>query len=192
MVCAIASFIACSANAAITTLDFTELPFQPVDGLSYMGVTFGFRIGATPSADANYNSGGPGSVVFVQDPSLEGNAAGTLTLIFDKPTDLLEFGVALSSNSDATPGFVVRLFDPSLVLVGVYPVNTSPLLSFTEGQFTYSGAPIIGATIGFNNQAASRFAFDNLTFNPIPAPGAILLSSIGLGVVSWLRRRRTL
>jgi hypothetical protein len=191
MVCAIALCFACSANAAITTLDFTELPFQPVDGLTVGDVTFGFRIGLNPSTDANYNSFGPGTVTYVQDPSLEGNSNGILTLEFDKAVDQLEFGVAMNTMNPLTPGFIVRLFNP-VAYVSFNPVNTSPIMTWTEGQFTYNGPAITMAIIEFDNLGASRFALDNLTFNTIPAPGAILLGGIGAGLVGWLRRRRTL
>jgi hypothetical protein len=180
-----------TANAAFT-LTFDELPTQSVDGLSYSGVTFGFTVGGIPSTDAVYNGIGPGTLTYLQDPTLEGTTAGILTLDFSTPTDTLEFGVALNSYYAATPAYVVKLFDSSYALIGTFMRNTSPLVLWSEGQFTYSGTMVRRAVIGFNEQAASRFAFDNLTINSIPAPGTIMLSSIGLGLVNWLRRRKTL
>jgi hypothetical protein len=180
-----------SANAAFT-LTFDELPTQPVDGLSYMGITFGFEVGGIPSTDATYNGIGPGTLTYLQDPTLEGTAAGILTLDFATSTNQLQFGVALNSYDVVTPGYTVTLYDPSDVLIGAYSKNTYPLVLWSEDQFTYSGTAVSRATIGFNNRVANRFSVDNLTVNSVPAPGAILLGSIGVSLVGWLRRRKTL
>jgi len=187
-----------AANAALTTLTFDELTTQSVDGLSYSGITFGFKVSGISSTDAVYNDIGPGTLTYLQDPTLEGTALGILTLDFADPTDQLEFGVALNTYDAQSLGYAVRLYDPSYQLIGTYFNDTSPLVLWSEGQFTYSGALVSRAVVGFNDQAASRFALDNLTFNAVnavnavPAPGAVLLGSIGLGFVNWLRRRRTL
>jgi hypothetical protein len=180
-----------AANAAFT-LTFDELPTQPVDGLSYMGITFGFEVGGIPSTDATYNGIGPGTLTYLQDPTLEGTAAGILTLDFATSTNQLQFGVALNSYDVVTPGYTVTLYDPSDVLIGAYSKNTYPLVLWSEDQFTYSGTAVSRATIGFNNRVANRFSVDNLTVNSVPAPGAILLGSIGVSLVGWLRRRKTL
>ncbi len=180
-----------AANAAFT-LTFDELATQPIDGLSYMGINFGFKVDGSPSTDAIYNGIGPGNLTYLQDPSMEGTTAGILTLDFDTPVDQLEFGIALNSYYAVPSAYAVRLYDVSYTLIGTFMENTFPLVLWSEGQFTYSGTKVRRAVIGFNEQAASRFALDNLTINPIPAPGAVLLGSFGLGLVNWLRRRRTL
>ena len=188
-----------AANAAFT-LTFDELPKQSVDGLSYNGITFGFEVGGNPSTDATYNTIGPGTLIYLQDPTLEGTTAGILTLDFATPTDLIQFGVALNSYNVETGGYLVSLYDPSYALIGDFSGNTSPLKIWSEDLFMYSGTLISRATIGFNfnNETYGRFALDNLTINPVsavsavPAPGAVLLGSIGLGFVNWLRRRRTI
>jgi hypothetical protein len=155
------------AAKPVTTLTFDELSFQPVDGLSISGVTFGFEVGGVPSMDATYGAFGPGSITFVQDPSLEGNAEGVLTLTFDRPTTVLEFGLARSCICTLSPGVSVELGKPGAGdSRGTVAVTTSPLVSFSEAQFSYSGPAIKTAVITFPSAAlAPRFALDNLTFS---------------------------
>ena len=190
--CVLAALMSAGSAEAVVTLEFDELPYQSVDGLSYNGVTFGFSMAGNPSTDAHYNAIGPGMLTYVQDSTLEGNAQGVLTLDFADPAHLLEFGLALDTQRPVAGAYTVELFDSTLTSLGTITENTDPLILWSEGKFSYSGTAISRAVIGFNTQYARRFAVDNLTTNTIPAPGAILLGSLGAGCVGWLRRRKTL
>jgi hypothetical protein len=156
-----------AAAPPTTTLTFDELSFQPVNGLHFAGVTFAFDVAGTPSTDANYGAFGPGTITYVQDPSLEGTSAGRLTLRFDHPTTVLEFGLALSTFGSLSPGARVELFNPGGHSSGTIPLNTQSLISFTEGRFAYQGGAIGSAVITFDPNAG-RFALDNLTFRALP------------------------
>jgi hypothetical protein len=163
---------------ALTRIRFDELAPRPVNGLHFRGVAFQFRVVGQPSRDAVFGGGGPGSIRFVQDPSLEGDARGVLTLRFAEETEVLRFGAALNCfECTLRPGFVVRLFDED-ELVRVARVTTRPFVSFTEARFAYAGEEIDRAVIRFNARFADRFALDNLVFesagrdDDASAPGA--------------------
>ena len=154
------------AERPLTTLTFDELSAQPVQGLSVNGVTFGFTIAGVASADAVYAGAGPGTTTWIQDPSLEGSAFGTLTLTFDQPTTVLEFGVARVCICTLPEGAAVELFRPGAERsFATLTTATSPLISFSEALFSYRGPAIQRAVITFPSpELADRFSLDNLRF----------------------------
>ncbi len=145
----------------VTTYDESPPGFVPVNGLTFKGVTYGFTIGGTASTDANFKSSGLGIQEFVQDPSLEGNASGVLSLSFGQAASRVGFGLARNTSSALTPGAQVVLKAADGSVLGTFNVNTQLIRTFSENLFTYAGAPASTATITFPG-LASRFALDNL------------------------------
>lgn len=170
----------------VTTVTFDEVPFQPVDGLTVGEVTYGFTINGVPSTDADYASFGPNLVNFLQDPVLEGNATGVLSLDFSTPVDSIQFGLARSIQAPVTNGVEVRLFDSAGNPAGTFPLNLTTPVSFAEVQFSYSGLPVqrmeIDLTVATPAQAGTRFAIDNLIYNTVDAvatPSATVFGGSG-------------
>src|SRR5258707_5318139 len=146
-----------------TTITFSELAAQSVNGLTCNGVTFSFQIAGTNSTDARFGGSGPGTLTYISDPSLEGNTAGTLGFDFLVPISHLQFGVALASSSTLAPGVTVSLFDSNLTQVNKIPVTTSPISPhiFSEALFSEDGSPVSHVSLFFNSSAAPRFVLDN-------------------------------
>jgi hypothetical protein len=164
-------FAVTAVAQAPTVITFDELAPQPVNGLSFNGVTFFFNSGGVPSTDATFGGFGPGSLLFVQDPSLEGDAFGTLWILFDSPTGTpyLIFGLARSIFLERlVPGALVDLFDTNFHFIKRKILGTYPYVSFAENAFNSpptTTRPIRLARIVFPHaDLASRFALDNLVF----------------------------
>ncbi|BAZ14899.1 hypothetical protein NIES4071_67690 [Calothrix sp. NIES-4071] len=191
------------AGAATTKLTFDELGSPtPVDNLTVKGVTFDFKIDGVDSNEAMYNASFPPQLpsnllANLQQPSLQGNAQGILSLDFAAPVEALEFAVGIDAIQPLAPGFVVELLDQALNSLETIPVNTAPLAILSEGLFKYSGVPIKKAIVSFNSESSlnpnnPRFSLDNLTYTntTVPEPSSLIALLASSAISACLYRVR--
>jgi hypothetical protein len=176
--------------AAITVIDFESLTDLEIVNDQFLGL--GADFGATASvlrAGTTLNSNYPpnsGSNVIYDDPSL---GSGVIRI------DAVGLPWAMAG------GYVTGLANVTLT---AYASDSSVLGTASTGAANYLGAgtgllPNIFLTVTAPGIAYVQFSdtgntytVDDFTIEPVPAPGAILLGGIGVGLVSWLRRRGTL
>jgi hypothetical protein len=89
-------------------------------------------------------------------------------------------------------------------LIGQWSSTDEPAANcfqdFLIGAYWYVPTPATAVITNFFTGAIDDVMIYNRAFTPdeigspsvIPAPGAFLLGSLGIGIISWLRRRRTL
>ncbi|UCG59072.1 MAG: hypothetical protein JSU70_06100, partial [Phycisphaerales bacterium] len=102
-------------------------------------------------------------------------------------TDMVTLVVKAAGAGDLTAG--------SVLFTDTYS------LPWDQGFTTYSVDLLVrrqsSLTLSFEGYAKGRgdnlgMLLDDVVLERVPAPGAVLLGSIGVGLVGWLRRRRAL
>jgi len=121
--------------------------------------------------------------------------------ILPQPGNTSPLSVLLDSQASSITWTMGHASPPSSVDINFYAsdgslvhsVNQSLIANYNVYSFGGFGN-FAGLTI-YNNNDPAGLRFQNFSYeavSTVPAPGAILLGGIGVSIVGWLRRRRTL
>jgi len=114
------------------------------------------------------------------------NSVGPMSGLFTDPVSAFAFEFSSASSAET-----ISLYDVSDTLLGAV-VAPNPAGFF--GVVSDEGVKRFVITNGlFPTGARDRFFMDSFRANQVvPVPSAVLLGTLGAGLVGWLRRRRTL
>ena len=156
--------------------DYVSLGVASITELTGAGSLFARYL--SPQSPPNYVGTGPTYNV-PGGPSSEG-WDGTIQIDLALPANMV--GIGIANNTGGSETLSVYDSGSSLLESHTLVAGSNLYAVITRGAYDISRIVITG----------DCFAIDDLQFNAIPAPGALLLGSIGVGLVGWLRKRRTL
>lgn len=163
------------------------MPGDPLPANAFTGITLGSLEGLRWSSSS---PGGTGNILLDVLPAPSPPAppgSGLIEIIFDTPVT----AVGIQYFAPASIELFFEAYDSNDMLIGT-PVSTmdpsNPASGMAGGFFGVDGQGTHITSIRVHDTLFG-FSVDNLTFQSVPAPGGMVLATLGLGFLGLVTRR---